>query len=108
VRSPDASWVSETRWATRDPDPSTAFAKVCPDFVVELRSASDRLLPLQEKMTEYRANGVQLGWLLDPQNRRVEIYRAGGEVVCLESPERLSGEAVLPGFCLSLSWIWSV
>ncbi len=108
VRSPDASWVSDARWATRDPDPSTAFATVCPDFVVELRSASDRLSPLQEKMVEYRENGVQLGWLLDPQNRRVEIYRAGGEVDRLESPETLSGEAVLPGFCLPLSWIWSV
>lgn len=108
LRSPDASWVSQTRWDTRDDDPETVFAKVCPDFVIELRSASDSLQPLQAKMNEYVSNGVRLGWLLDPQTRRVELYRADGTIARLDSPTTLSGEAVLPGLSLSLSWIWSV
>jgi Uma2 family endonuclease len=76
--------------------------------VVELRSASDSLSKLQEKMQEYMANGARLGWLIDPQNQRVEIYRPGREVEVLEQPMELSGEDVLPGFVLNLRRIWRV
>ncbi|MGD1852200.1 MAG: Uma2 family endonuclease [Cyanophyceae cyanobacterium] len=107
IRSPDASWVSGDRWESRPIDPDETFPRICPDFVVELRSKSDSLAPLQEKMREYIANGTQLGWLLDPQNRRVEIYRADRDVEALDGPQELSGETTLSGFRLDLTQIWT-
>jgi Uma2 family endonuclease len=82
------------------------FIPLAPDFVVELRSEKDRLSKLQEKMEEYRANGVRLGWLLDPQKQRVEIYRPGQDVEILADPKTLSGEDVLPGFVLDMRSIF--
>lgn len=105
-RSPDASWVSQSRWDALSDEQKQTFANVCPDFVVELRSRSDSLKTLQEKMQEYRDNGARLGWLIDPKNRRVEIYRQGQEVEVISQPETLSGEDVLPGFVLQLDLIW--
>jgi Uma2 family endonuclease len=87
-------------------DSSTGFKLLCPDFVVELRSESDSLTTLQAKMREYRENGARLGWLIDPQNRRVEIYRPGVDVEVLENLTELSGEDVLPGFVLNLRRLW--
>jgi len=83
------------------------FLPMAPDFAVELRSGSDRLNTVQQKMQEYIDNGVRLGWLIDPQNQRVEIYRTGQDVEVLESPTSLSGENVLPGFMLDLAQILS-
>ena len=103
-RSPDASWVSRERLEALNPDP-TQFLPMAPDFAVELRSANDELRTLQQKMQEYIDNGVRLGWLLDPQNQRVEIYRPGQDVEVLQSPTSLSGEDVLPGFMLDLTQI---
>jgi Uma2 family endonuclease len=103
-RSPDASWVSRERLEALNPDP-TRFLPMAPDFAVELRSANDELRTLQQKMQEYIDNGVRLGWLLDPQNQRVEIYRPGQDVEVLQSPTSLSGEDVLPGFMLDLTQI---
>ncbi|MDZ8235777.1 MAG: Uma2 family endonuclease [Nostoc sp. ChiQUE01a] len=103
-RSPDASWVSRQRLEALNPDPDR-FLPMAPDFVVELRSASDSLKTVQEKMREYMNNGVRLGWLIDPQNQRVEIYRPGQDVEILPSPTSLSGEDVLPGFMLDLAHI---
>jgi Uma2 family endonuclease len=105
-RSPDASWVSKDRLEALNPDPAK-FLPLAPDFVVELRSESDTLKPLQTKMREYIDNGVRLGWLIDPKNQRVEIYRPGQEVEILEAPASLSGEEVLPGFRLDLSPMWA-
>jgi Uma2 family endonuclease len=105
-RSPDASWVSQSRWDALTDEQKQTFANVCPDFVVELRSRSDSLKTLQEKMQEYKENGAKLGWLIDPKNRRVEIYRQGQEVEVISQPETLSGEDVLPGFVLQLDLIW--
>jgi Uma2 family endonuclease len=105
-RSPDASWVSKDRLEASNPDP-TKFLPLAPDFVVELRSESDTLKPLQTKMREYIENGVRLGWLIDPKNQRVEIYRPEQEVEVLESPGSLSGEELLPGFRLDLSPLWA-
>jgi len=103
-RSPDASWVKRERLEALNPDPAR-FLPMAPDFAVELRSASDSLQTVQQKMQEYIDNGVRLGWLLDPQNQRVEIYRPGQEVEVLQSPTSLSGEDVLPGFMLDLTQI---
>jgi Uma2 family endonuclease len=106
TRSPDASWVSQERWEALTPEQKGTFANICPDFVVELRSSSDRLGSLQAKMREYIDNGALLGWLIDPQQLRVEIYRPGLAVEVLENPAELSGEAVLPGFVLNLRRVW--
>jgi Uma2 family endonuclease len=102
-RSPDASWVKLERWQALTPKEREGFAPLCPDFVVELRSKSDNLEPLREKMREYMANGASLGWLIDRKNRKVEIYRQGREVEVLDNPSTLSGEDVLPGFVLDLT-----
>lgn len=106
TRSPDASWVSRERWQALTPEQKGTFANICPDFVVELRSSSDRLSPLQAKMREYIDNGARLGWLIDPQQRRVEVYRPESAVEVLENPAELYGEAVLPGFVLNLRRLW--
>jgi len=106
-RSPDAAWVSRARWESLTPKQRKGFVPLCPDFVIELRSESDSLSELQAKMREYIANGTILGWLIDPQNRQVEIYRAGKDIEVLRNPSDLSGEDVLPGFVLNLRRIWS-
>ena len=106
TRAPDASWVSQDRWDALTSEEKGTFANICPDFVVELRSASDTLKSLQEKMLEYMDNGARLGWLIDPQNRTVEIYRPGLDVEVLSDPAELSGEAVVVGFVLKLSRVW--
>lgn len=106
TRSPDASWVSQERWDALTPEQKGTFANICPDFVVELCSALDTLDSLQEKMREYMDNGAVLGWLIDPKNKKVEIYRVGLEVELLENPPELSGEEILPGFVLNLPLVW--
>jgi Uma2 family endonuclease len=105
-RSPDAAWISQERWDTLTEEQKGTFANICPDFVVELRSSSDTLKSLQEKMQEYMDNGARLGWLIDPKNRTVEVYRAGVEVEVLSNPNELSGEEILPGFVLNLRRVW--
>lgn len=105
IRSPDAAWVELERMASLNPDPE-GFLPLAPDFVIELRSARDRLKPLQEKMQEYIDNGVWLGLLLNPQDRVVEIYRIGRDVEVLRSPAEVSGETVLPGFVLDLAEVF--
>ncbi|NEO85324.1 MAG: Uma2 family endonuclease [Spirulina sp. SIO3F2] len=106
-RSPDLSWVSQARWDALTPAQQDGFIPLCPDFVVELRSKTDTLKDLRTKMEEYRSNGAQLGWLIDPKNKRVEIYRPGQAVEVLENPQTLSGEGILPGFSLNLQRIWT-
>jgi Uma2 family endonuclease len=105
IRSPDAAWVASERLTALNPDPE-GFLPLAPDFVIELRSASDRLKPLQDKMKEYIDNGVRLGWLLNPKDRAVEIYRIGKGIEVMRSPNEVSGEDVLPGFVLSLEGIF--
>ncbi len=104
-RSPDVSWVKIERWNALTPEQQEKFAPICPDFVVELRSVSDSLKDLQEKMQEYIENGAQLGWLIDRKNKRVEIYRPDKDVEILDNPTSLSGENVLSGFVLNLQQI---
>jgi len=104
--SPDAAWVKLERWNALTPEQQQKFAPICPDFVVELRSASLHLTPLKTKMQEYIDNGALLGWLIDRKKRQVYIYRPGVAVECLDNPATVSGESVLPGFVLDLSKIW--
>lgn len=104
-RSPDASWIELTRWESLTPEQRKKFLPLCPDFALELRSATDRLSSLQTKMREYIDNGVKLGWLIDPISHRVEIYRPDREVEVLDNPASVSGETVLPGFTLNLKGI---
>ncbi|MDB9496175.1 Uma2 family endonuclease [Spirulina major CS-329] len=105
-RSPDAAWVSSERWQALTPEQQDGFIPLCPDFVVELRSKSDRLQDLRSKMAEYLENGTRLGWLLDSPHHRVEIYHPGPEVEVVENPKTVSGETVLPGFILNLNRVW--
>lgn len=105
-RSPDASWVRRERWSALPKEQRRKLAPLCPDFVVELRSPTDSLPVLQEKMQEYLENGAQLGWLLDPLERRVYVYQPGQPVVMLDNPEALSGDPVLPGFVLPVRELW--
>jgi Uma2 family endonuclease len=105
VRSPDAAWVKQERLDALDYDPEK-FLPLAPDFVVELRSASDSAKDLRDKMKEYMVNGVRLGWFLNAKDKEVEIYRQGKEVEVLRSPVSLSGEDVAPGFVLELKEIF--
>ncbi|MCU0541792.1 MAG: Uma2 family endonuclease [Oscillatoriaceae cyanobacterium Prado104] len=104
--SPDASWISQSKWNSLTDVQQQTFARVCPEFVVELRSKSDLLKPLQEKMAEYMENGAKVGWLINPKQRQVEVYRAGKAVEILQNPQTVSGEDVLVGFVLQLNLIW--
>lgn len=106
TRSPDAAWVRRSRLAALTEEQKARFLPLCPDFVIELRSPSDNLKTLQDKMQEYIDNGAQLGWLLDPIDRRVYVYRPGVAVEYLENPATISGNPELPGFALDLAKIW--
>ncbi len=106
VRSPDVSWVRRERWAALTVEERVKCPPLCPDFVLELRSPSDRLAVAQDKMIEYLENGTLLGWLIDPETKSVHIYRAGQPVETLEGPDTVSGDPVLPGFVLDLRELW--
>jgi Uma2 family endonuclease len=104
VRSPDASWISSSRWT---PAPITNDAPVpCPDFVVEVRSGSDRLKPVQEKMEAWIANGARLAWLVDPLRKTVEIYRPGQAMEEQVGHSAVYGEGPVGGFVLELGKVW--
>lgn len=102
-RSPDAAWVSLERWHSLSLEEQERFPPICPDFIIELRSRTDQLEPLQMKMQEYLNSGLRLGWLINPQNQEVEIYRPQNQVKMVQLPTILLGENVLVGFELSLS-----
>jgi Uma2 family endonuclease len=104
--SPDIAWIKKERWDSLTSEQQNKFAPIAPDFVIELRSASDNLKPLQEKMQEYIDNGVKLAWLIDRKQRKVFIYCPGQAVEELDNPQTLTSEDLLPGFILDLSQIW--
>ena len=106
VRAPDASWMARDRWEAVPRSERRRIPDVVPEFVMELRSPSDTLPDLQRKMAEYMDNGVRLGWLIDPDNKAVYVYRPGAAPQVLDNPATVSGEAVLPGFDLNLQEIW--
>jgi Uma2 family endonuclease len=104
MRCPDSAWITNERWKNITPEKRKKFAPICPDFVIELRSESDSFKYLKIKMEEWIENGCRLGWLIDPLQQKVYIYRGDGSKEVLESFEKaISGEDVLPGFLLSLS-----
>jgi Uma2 family endonuclease len=105
-RSPDASWVQRQRWDALTEAQQEGFAPLGPDFVVELRSPEDPLPALQDKMAEYIDSGARLGWLIDPQDKCVFVYRPGQPVECLQDPKTINGGPLLRGFVLNLPEIW--
>lgn len=102
-RSPDAAWIERSRWQSLTPEQRQAFPPIAPDFVVEVRSRTDSLRTLQDKMQEYLNSGVKLGWLFNPQDQEIEIYRQGQGKEIRALPAELSGESVLPGFVLQVA-----
>ena len=110
TRAADVAWVRQDRWEVLTPEQRIGFPPICPDFVIELRSQSisngivkpQSLSELRTKMTEYVASGLRLGWLINPQDRQVEFYRAGKAVEIVSMPTVLSGEGVLPGLELQV------
>ena len=106
MRSPDASWILNSRLAKLRPEEKRGFIPLCPDFVIELKSPTDRLPDLQAKMEEYRANGARLGWLIDPEAQRVHAYRRGEELVLVDKPAEARGGPELAGFVLDLTRVW--
>jgi Uma2 family endonuclease len=101
-RSPDAAWVESSRWQALTPEQRQKFPPIAPDFVIELRSHTDSLSMLHEKMQEYIDSDVKLGWLFNPQDQQVEIYRQGQAKEVRSLPIQLSGESVLPEFTLQV------
>jgi Uma2 family endonuclease len=106
IKSSDAAWVKLEKWQNLTPEQQQNFAPICPDFIVELRSPSDNLQILKDKLQEYIDNGTSLGLLIDRKNRQVYIYRPNSPIECLDNPSNINCEPVLPGFILDLSTIW--
>jgi len=105
-RSPDVAWMKREKWESLSEKKRQEDSKFVPDFVIELRSSTDSIKVLQAKMREYIENGVKLGWLIDPKNKKVYVYRANGKVETLKNPEMLSGEDVLVGFELNVQEVF--
>ena len=106
IRSPDAAWVARTRLAQLTRSQKQKFIPLAPDFVVEIKSQTDSMRVLQAKMREFVATGTRLGWLIDPQERTVYVYRPHATVRRVDGPATLAGEPVLPGFTLDLRPVW--
>jgi Uma2 family endonuclease len=106
MRIPDFAWVRKERWDALTEEQQETFAPLCPDFVVELRSRTDSLKSLRHKMEEYASDGARLGWLIDPRERKVYVYRPQAVVEVLDDPQTVSGEPVLRGLALDLKEIW--
>jgi Uma2 family endonuclease len=106
IVSPDGSWIRQERWDALTGEEQQGFAPICPDFVIELRSHSDTLSRLGNKMQEYIENGTQLAWLIDPIKRQVHIYRPNHDVELLIDPEVVSGDPLLTGLRLQLAELW--
>ena len=107
-RSPDAAWISKAQWDNLTIEQQDTFPLLCPDFIIELRSPSDTMKSLREKMLEYIDNGATLGWLIDPKHKKVEVYRGDrSSVEVLDNPKTISGEGIVSGFVLNLSIVFS-
>jgi Uma2 family endonuclease len=106
ARSPDASWVLKTRLDRLTKEEKKGFMPLCPDFVVELTSPSDRLRMVKAKMREWMENGAALGWLIDPDSRTIYVYRGRQDPEELVGVDSVSGEGPVEGFRLDLADIW--
>ena len=102
----NVSWITIERWNSLSKQEREGFAPIAPDFVLELKSPSDTLVTLQNKMSEYIDNGVRLGWLLNPQSKQIEIYQPGKDREVLENLNRIANDNVLPGLVLELDTVW--
>ena len=105
-RSPDASWTMKSRVRQLGREQQKGFWHLCPDFVIEVKSKSDRLKPLQKKMREYLDQGARLGWLIDPESKTVEIYRPTGKMEKRTGIDKIEGEGPVAGFILDLTYVW--
>ena len=105
IRSPDAAWVSQSRWDALTPEQRKKWVLLCPDFVVELKSSSDDVADLRIKMLEYQENGLKLGWLIDPDRQIVEVYEADRTMELLNNPREISADGIMTGFVLNLAGI---
>lgn len=105
-RSPDVSWIAIDRWNSLSKKEREGFAPIAPDFILELKSPSDSLVTLQNKMSEYMNNGVRLGWLINPRNKQIEIYQQGKTKEALDNPNTIANDDVLPGLVIELDTIW--
>ncbi|MBC8134813.1 MAG: Uma2 family endonuclease [Fibrella sp.] len=106
-RSPDAAWVTNTRWNALSADDQDKPVPLAPDFALEILSPTDSLTETQTKMEEYKANGVRLGWLVDPKTRKVYVYRPGtAEAEVLDDPQTVPGDPELPGFMLDMNRVF--
>ena len=106
MRAPDGAWVELRRWQALSAEQQTGYAPVCPDFVIELRSPSDRLPDVEAKMEQWIANGARVGWLIDPERKVVAIYRAGQAAEVLEDPSSVQGDGPVAGFELVMERVW--
>lgn len=107
VRSPDAAWVANRRWNALTEAEQKRFSPVCPEFVIEITSPSDRIEDVKAKMLdEWIANGAELAWLVEPEARRVTIYRPGQEAEVLEDPSSVQGTGCVAGFELVMERVW--
>jgi Uma2 family endonuclease len=106
VRAADAAWVHKSRWDALSEADQARFSPICPDFIIELRSPNDSLVELKQKMERWIANGVQLGWLIDPENKTVSVYRPGDQPEVLAHPTSVQGHGVMAGFELVMERIW--
>lgn len=106
-RSPDVAWIERSRWNALSSEQRRKFPPICPDFVLELLSPTDNLNTTRTKMQEYLNSGIRLGWLINPQDQQVEIYRPGQAMEQLSAPATVLGESVLPEFVLNLEWLWT-
>ncbi len=108
IRSPDVSWVKRTRLLTLTEIQKQRFLPLCPDFVIELRSPSDSMKNLQDKMQEYSENGASLGWLIDPEAQQVLVFQPKTAILCLDKPQFLLADNLLTGFSLDMQKLWDV
>jgi Uma2 family endonuclease len=106
MRSPDAAWIAWARWNALTKDEQERFAPICPEFVIELRSPSDSLPELQDKMRMWVANGAEVAWLIDPSRKTVEVYRPGREAEVVEGGSAVDGDGPVAGFVLELGRVW--
>jgi Uma2 family endonuclease len=106
VRAADAAWVHKSRWDALSDADQARFSPLCPDFIIELRSPNDSLAELKQKMAQWIANGVQVGWLIDPENKTVSIYRSAEQAETLTHPSSVQGSGVMAGFELVMARIW--
>jgi Uma2 family endonuclease len=106
MRNPDAAWIERSRWDALTDEQQSSFAPVCPEFVIELRSPSDKLAAAKAKMEQWIANGVEVAWLIDPIQKAVTIYRPGQEPEQLANPTSVQGNGPIAGFELVMARVW--